>query len=265
MVFQEYALFPHLTVEQNVGYGVPRAERRQRAAEVLALVGLTGLEGRYPHQLSGGQQQRVALARALAPGPEVLLLDEPFSNLDADLRSQVRAEVKEILRTAGTTAIFVTHDQDEALFMGDLVAVMRDGRIEQVATPEALFHAPQTRFVAEFVGLADFLPATASERGYETEIGLAPAERGATTDGAIEVMVRPDDVVVRANDRGPARVARSTFLGMHMLYQIALPSGRTVHALAGHTEAIAPGTPVEVRLAGDHPLRAFPANGSRPS
>jgi iron(III) transport system ATP-binding protein len=165
MVFQSYALFPHLTVAQNVDYGVSRAEvRAGRVQEVLTLVGLSGLETRMPHELSGGQQQRVALARALAPRPEVLLLDEPFSNLDAGRRVKVRHEVREILKVSGTAALFVTHDQEEALAMGDRVGILHNGRLEQVGTPQEVFQAPATRFVAEFLGIPDFLPATVTQR-----------------------------------------------------------------------------------------------------
>ncbi|HMQ35809.1 MAG TPA: ABC transporter ATP-binding protein, partial [Chloroflexaceae bacterium] len=162
MVFQDYALFPHLSVEQNVAYGLGRSpERAARAADLLALVGLEGAGRRLPHQLSGGQQQRVALARALAPRPALLLLDEPFSNLDAGLRQAVRAEVRQILRREGVSALFVTHDQEEALSLADVVAVMLGGRVAQVARPRELYERPATREVAAFVGAANFLPGEA--------------------------------------------------------------------------------------------------------
>ncbi len=157
MVFQDGALFPHLTVEQNVAFGLPNGSgRKHRVREVLDLVDLRSLGHRMPHELSGGQQQRVALARALAPRPEVLLLDEPFSNLDPGLRQQVRRDTLDILRATGATAIFVTHDQEEALFMGDVLAIMNRGRVEQMGSPESIFHSPATRFVAQFMGMADF-------------------------------------------------------------------------------------------------------------
>jgi iron(III) transport system ATP-binding protein len=174
IVFQDYALFPHLTVAGNVGFGLARLERPargRRVAEVLDLVGLSALAGRYPHELSGGQQQRVALARALAPAPALLLLDEPFSNLDADLRAQMREEIARILRTTGTTAVFVTHDQQEAFTLADRVGVLHGGRLEQVDTPYEIYHHPATRFVAEFVGAADFLRGFVKEGGIVTEIG----------------------------------------------------------------------------------------------
>ena len=259
IVFQDYALFPHLTVEKNVSFGLPRGrERRARTVEVLALVGLTGLESRLPHELSGGQQQRVALARALAPEPEVLLLDEPFSNLDAGLRAQVRAEVKQILVASGTTTVFVTHDQEEALFLGDVVAVMNAGRVEQAGTPQELFHAPKSRFTAEFMGLADFLPATATSEGLVTEIGVAPSLNGIAAGSSVDVMVRPDDVAIIPAPDGTGRIGNATFQGAHVLYQVLLPSGRTLHALQPHTSAYAPGTKVAVTLAPGHALVSFP-------
>ena len=263
MVFQDYALFPHLTVAKNVAFGVQRGpERRAEVSRVLSTVGLTGLESRMPHELSGGQQQRVALARALAPKPDVILLDEPFSNLDAGLRAQVRSEVKQILRATGTTAIFVTHDQDEALFMGDLVAVMNAGRVEQVDSPEALFHTPRSRFAAEFMGQADFLPATAGPEGLTTEIGVAPSVNGHATGARGDVMMRPDDLAIARSDDGSARIVGAVFQGIHTLYEIALPSGRTVHALQQHNVVFELGTAVEIRLEPGHPLVFFPEDAA---
>ena len=173
MVFQNYALFPHLSVADNVSFGLPRGPQRKiRVAEMLALVGLTGYESRLPHELSGGQQQRVAIARALAPEPAVLLLDEPFSNLDTGRRLQMREEVREILKRSGTTAIFVTHSQEEALYMGDRVAVMSAGRLIQMDTPEVIYHQPATRFVADFMGETDFLAGRVLPAGIETPLGM---------------------------------------------------------------------------------------------
>ncbi|MFQ5880700.1 MAG: ABC transporter ATP-binding protein, partial [Dehalococcoidia bacterium] len=221
MVFQDYALFPHLDVAGNVAYGLPRRQRAARVAEVVALVGLQGLERRYPSHLSGGQQQRVALARALAPAPAVLLLDEPFSNLDAGLRTHMRREVCQILKESRTTAIFVTHDQEEALFMGDVVAIMNQGHLEQVATPEAVFHAPATRFVARFMGIADFLPARHEDGLLRTEVGVVPSPGAAAADG-LEVMIRPDDLALHPTPDGQGRIVQRTFQGAFYLYAVAL-------------------------------------------
>ncbi|MDQ3346072.1 MAG: ABC transporter ATP-binding protein, partial [Chloroflexota bacterium] len=171
MVFQESALFPHLDVAGNIGFGLPRRDRESRIAELVALVGMAGLQRRMPHELSGGQQQRVALARALAPHPALILLDEPFSSLDATLRSQLRVDVREILRSAGATTLFVTHDQGEALEISDRVAVMRAGRIEQVSTPAELYLRPVNRFVAGFVGEANLLPGEVRHGEVETLVG----------------------------------------------------------------------------------------------
>jgi len=254
MVFQDYALFPHMTAKQNIAYGLngwEREDQKRRIQEVLGLVHLSGLENRFPHQLSGGEQQRLALARALAPSPVVLLLDEPFSNLDPNLRSQVRGEVKEILAEAGTTSIFVTHDQEEALFMGDLIAVMSPGKIEQMDTPERIFHAPQTSFVARFMGIADFLPARVTEGEIMTEIGSVPLRDSLVSQIDLEIMVRPDDVGLRPLE-GTGEITGRTFQGAFYLYTVRLPSGHVVRSLQTHTQRYPVGTPVEPFLVGDH-------------
>ena len=260
LVFQDYALFPHLTVAKNVAFPlnrVPSKERGARVAEMLALVGLSGYENRYPHQLSGGQQQRVALARALAPNPSVVLLDEPFSSLDADSRLAVREQVRSILKGVGATVVFVTHDQEEALYMGDRVAVMNAGRLEQVGAPEELFEEPATRFVAEFLGIPTFLPAVVAQGGIETEIGFQPQELIAPPGTPIEVLVRPDDLQMHADPSGSARVLRLQFRGMDYLYDVALPSGRVVRCLGAHTSRMEPGTTVAVALSPGHKLACF--------
>ncbi|MDR7421832.1 MAG: ABC transporter ATP-binding protein [Armatimonadota bacterium] len=262
MVFQDYALFPHLTVAENVEFGlhcVLVAERGPRTAEVLDLVGMRGLAARYPHELSGGEQQRVALARALAPRPFAVLLDEPFSNLDADLRRQVREEVRAILTAAGISAVFVTHDQEEALMLGHRVAVVNAGRLEQVGTPEEIFHAPRTRFVAGFFGRADFLPARVTADGLETEAGLvaqrvAPVASG---DGHVELLVRPDDVTIAAAPDGTGTVLERLFAGSEIIYRVALPSGRVLHSRQPHTVELPRGARVAVRVAPGHPLACF--------
>ena len=195
MVFQEGALFPHLTVEQNIAFGLSRDDRRSdRVTEVVRMTGLEGLTQRMPYELSGGQQQRVALARALAPRPELLLLDEPFSNLDPGLREQVRRDVMAILRDNGITAIFVTHDQEEAMYVGDTIAVMNGGRIEQQGAPEMVFHRPRTKFVAEFIGMVDFLPGSQKAGRIETAIGAAEWHNETRLEGILEFMTRPDCV-----------------------------------------------------------------------
>ena len=258
MVFQEYALFPHLKVVDNIAYGLPRKPgRTERVIEVMALASLEGLEKRMPHQLSGGQQQRVALARALAPEPEVLLLDEPFSNLDAVLRTQVRQDTRDILKASDVTAIFVTHSREEAMVMGDVIAVMNQGRWEQVDTPQRIFHAPATRFVASFMGIADFLPAHLANGTLHTELGSIPLPRGLTDDNHVEVMVRPDDVNLRPSESGQSVIIERTFQGAFYLYRVALPSGSVVHCLEPHTEEHAVGTRVDVRLNGRHTPLCF--------
>jgi len=233
IVFQDYALFPHLTVAGNVGFGLhalPRAEREARVRAVLDLVGLRELADRYPHELSGGQQQRVAVARALAPAPTVLCLDEPFSNLDADLRAQMRDEVERVLRTTGTTAVFVTHDQEEAFTIADRVGVLHQGRLEQLAPPETIYHHPATPFVAEFVGAADFLPGLVTAEGLITEIGVLPVPPGRVPGQKVRVMIRPDDVTFTPAEDGEATLVRRYFRGSENLYCLALPSGRRVHS-----------------------------------
>ena len=229
MVFQDYALFPHLTVEQNVAYGLPKDKKRKgRVKEILALAHLDGLGERMPHELSGGQQQRVALARALAPGPTVVLLDEPFSNLDATLRARVRSEMREILNRAGATAVFVTHDQEEALSLADEVAVMLGGRVVQSAPPEELYHHPVTREVASFVGDANFLPGTAENGHVRCELGTIPTLGNG--EGEVEVMLRPEALVLRTLPNGQATVEDREFYGHDQLLRLRLDSGRTLRA-----------------------------------
>lgn len=258
MVFQDYALFPHLTVGQNIAYGLPRKERHSaQVKRVLSLTGLEGSESQMPHQLSGGQQQRVALARALAPEPEVLLLDEPFSNLDSGLRTQVRQEVKDILRASGVTAIFVTHDKEEALFMGDLVAVLRGGQVEQVDTPERIFHAPKSQFVATFMGIADFLRMWWTAEGPITEIGTLPAPSGVHQGQGVKAMVRPDDVSFYPSPEGRSRIVGKVFQGAFYLYKLELPSGASVHSLQPHTADYPLDTLVTVRLDSGHSQPLF--------
>ena len=282
MVFQEGALFPHLSVEQNIAYGLPKGQGRdERVGEVLELIGLSALRDRMPHELSGGQQQRVALGRALAPQPEVLLLDEPFSNLDPKLREQVRRDVLGILKASHATAIFVTHDQEEALFVGDVVAVMNEGRVEQTGSPEAIFHHPVTKFVAQFIGMVDFLPARHEGGRLHTEVGSIdwPELQLEDLDGMngnsnsqLEVMVRPDCLDCLPAEDGRGVVVEREFRGAFYLYRVRLPSGATVRCLLSHTTEYPLGASVTVSLRDGHHLRPFvgdrpvavPHNGTAP-
>ena len=259
IVFQDYALFPHLTVGDNVGFGLSRATRRDRVDDVLDLVGLRGLSTRYPHELSGGQQQRVALARALAPAPAVMLLDEPFSNLDADLRAQMRDEVERILRASATTAVFVTHDQEEAFTLADRVGVLRAGRVEQVATPSQIYHRPATRFVASFVGAADFLPGVVTGLGIVTEVGTFANVEQLEVGVRLDVMVRPDDITFVPETDGSGTIIRRYFRGSETVYCIRLPSGHRVHSSQPSASILPTGMRVRVSSHVLHVV-AFPEN-----
>ena len=262
MVFQDYGLFPHLTVAGNVGFGLDALARDARAAQVarmLALVGLDGLAQRYPHELSGGQQQRVALARALAPQPRLLLLDEPFSNLDVSLRERLGQEVRDILKAAQATAILVTHDQHEAFAMADKVGVMEQGRIMQWDSPYNLYHQPANRMVADFIGQGVLLPGeVCADACIRIELGEACSLRphGFAAGSRVEVLLRPDDVA--HDDASPlrARVAARAFRGAEFLYTLALPSGQTVLSLAPSHHDHAIGEEIGVRLDAEH-LVAF--------
>jgi iron(III) transport system ATP-binding protein len=264
IVFQDYALFPHLTIHDNVGFGLDRldrASRRARVGDVLDLVGLGDFGGRFPHELSGGQQQRVAVARALAPAPALLLLDEPFSNLDADLRAQMRDDVEAILRHTGTTAVFVTHDQEEAFTLADRVGVLNHGRIEQMASPEDIYHRPATQFVAEFVGAADFLPGRVTREGIVTELGVFPNREALAIGAPVEVMLRPDDVSFEVCENGPGVITRRFFRGSECLYCIRLPSGRRVHSSQPSTATFVAGARVQAEARLLHVV-AFPAGAT---
>lgn len=264
MVFQDLALFPHLTVEKNVAFGLYRwtgDNREERVREVLQLVNLNGLQDRYPHELSGGQQQRVALARALAPSPQLILLDEPFSGLDADMRRQVRREVKEILAQSGLTAIFVTHDQVEAFDLSDKIAVMNRGRIDQVGNPENLYHHPESLFVARFLGLADLIPGKIREERVETALGnflFVPTEEPLIDGAPVEVIIRPADVDVIPSADGEASVVARHFRGSDNLYTIALPSGGSVRSQTPWDFILELGTKVTITV---EPMRVvvFPS------
>jgi len=260
MVFQDYALFPHLTVAENVAFGLHCFhwfERGPRTQDALDLVGMRPFAERYPHELSGGQQQRVALARALAPRPFAVLLDEPFSNLDAHLRASLRDDVRAILKQTGTSAIFVTHDQQEALLLGDRVAVLNKGHVEQADSPERIFHAPRTRYVAAFFGRVDFVPATVAAAGLVTEVGVVHQPVALPAGTAVELMVRPDDVAITPLHDGGGVVKRRLFQGGAMVYCVELPSGRTIHSLQPHTTRLDPGAHVAVAIEPGHALTCF--------
>lgn len=265
MVFQDYALFPHLTVAGNVGFGLREKSAlvARRIDELLTLVGLGGLGTKFPHELSGGQQQRVALARALAPRPCLLLLDEPFSNLDVDLRERLSLEVRAILKETGTSAILVTHDQHEAFAVADRIGIMHAGRIEQWDTPYNLYHRPATRHVADFVGQGAFLPGRVDARKQlDTEFGPLDGQLATECDGdscsllatgtPVEVLLRPDDII-HDDDAGlRAQVIAKAFRGAEFLYTLQLPSGNRVLSLvpSHHNHAI--GEMIGIRLDADH-------------
>lgn len=247
MVFQQLALFPHLDVAANVGYGLRRSERGARVTELLALVGLSGYEGRYPDQLSGGQAQRVALARALAPRPSVLLLDEPFSSLDVSLRGGLRADVRSILVAEGVTTLLVTHDQDEALSFGDRVAVMFDGRLAQVGTPDAVYLDPESARVARFVGDANLVRGEARSGWVECELGSLPVD---APDGEVEVLFRPEDLDITMAEAGVAEVVAAEYFGHDQLVTIRLGSGTTLQARAHARHRFVVGARVDVHPSG---------------
>jgi putative spermidine/putrescine transport system ATP-binding protein len=257
MVFQSYSLFPNMSAQENVAFGlrmrkVGGAARRQRAAELLDMVGLAPQAGQFPHQLSGGQQQRVALARALAIEPRVLLLDEPLSALDAKVRLQLREQIRTLQQRLGTTTLFVTHDQEEALSMADRVGVMRAGRLEQVAEPAELYSRPATAFVAEFVGTMNRLPAELAGGGTAvTVLGTTvPAQQGGPVSGPVDALVRPENLTVAAAEGGNGIVTGRTFLGAVTRVAVRL-SGDTevvVDVSSAAAAAMAPGTAVRVRI-----------------
>ena len=268
MVFQEGALFPHLNVERNISFGLSRKDKQNgKVSEVLDLVGLGNLRHRMPHELSGGQQQRVALGRALAPQPELLLLDEPFANLDPKLRDQVCRDVLEIVRASRSTTVFVTHDQEEALFVGDTVAVMNQGRLEQAGSPQEMFNSPSSRFVAQFIGMVDFLPAWRVDGRLMTEVGSVEwqshwgswpePQDGASPDSELEVMVRPDCLDCSPSDKGQGTIIDREFRGAFYIYRVGFPSGNTVRCLLPHTVEYPVGEAVMVTLRHGHMLKPF--------
>jgi iron(III) transport system ATP-binding protein len=255
LVFQDYALFPHLSLKENIAFGLKRFSEGQREKIVktmLEFVGLKGFEKRYPHQLSGGQQQRVALARALAPCPVVVLLDEPLSNLDADMRTRMREEMLDILRSAQTTTILVTHDQEEAFSMADHVAVLNNGRIEQVGAPEEIYHSPSTRFVADFVGKADFVTGVVKGKKIVTEIGFFPNNMALADGVNVQLMIRPDDISFTLDEKGGSVVEDRQFKGEENLYLLRLGSGALVHSSRSSTFLVENGSKVRVKANPTH-------------
>ncbi|MBX3347368.1 MAG: ABC transporter ATP-binding protein [Nitrospira sp.] len=255
MVFQEYALFPHLRVADNIAFGLnhlPRAEQKRRVDEMLCLTGLEGFDRRFPHELSGGQQQRVALSRALVQNPVLLLLDEPFSNLDPDMASRMRQEVHTLLRQMKTTSIMVTHDHDEAFAMADRIAVLNQGVLEQIDSPELIYHLPATRFVADFVGQADFIAGQIHQGLVHTEIGTFPNTINASEGDDVAVMIRPDDVHLLPNKSAEPRIVARQFRGSENLYRVQLPSGQIVHSSESSTSVYQEGTSVELRVSATH-------------
>ncbi len=276
MVFQDYALFPHLDVAHNVAFGIhhlPKAERMARVAEVLELVDLPDTSKRYPHELSGGQQQRVALARALAPKPQLLLLDEPFSNLDVDLRERLAHELRAILKKANATALFVTHDQLEAFAIGDVIGVMHEGKLNQWDDAYTLYHRPATRFVADFIGHGVFLPATICDGCAPADADFAHADNNhvlvhtamgdlvdvdecplpsAYPNGECDVLLRADDIVHDDDAPVKAQIVRKAFRGSEFLYTLKLKSGESVlaHVPSHHDHQL--GEWIGIRALVDH-------------
>jgi len=271
MVFQDYALFPHLNVAKNIAFGL-KQHRNQSAANIkkqvqaaLNLVGLEGLEQRYPHELSGGQQQRVALARALAPRPNLVLLDEPLSNLDVQVRLRLRTELRDILKASGIAAVFVTHDQEEALSISDSVAVMQQGNLEQHDTPETVYSNPASRFVAEFVTQGNFLSASRGRNGWETEVGtfvLDPSQVCDQVQGDHgDLMIRQEDITLIPDETSEIIVRDREFLGREHRYRLQLPSGMQLQARTYQKQPLASQTRVRVSC-NEGLLHLFPSHAS---
>jgi len=265
MVFQDYALFPHLSIADNIAFGLAgmtHAKRAVRVGELLATVGLSIEGAKYPHELSGGQQQRVALARALAPRPQLILLDEPFSNLDVDLRERLSLEVRDILKSQGITAVLVTHDQHEAFAMADEIGVMADGTIQQWDTPYNLYHRPANRFVADFVGQGVFLPGTVIDGAHvQVELGVLEStvpldcSQGCDTCGkgcSVEVLLRPDDIIHDDRSSLQAEVLHKAFRGADILYTLRLSSGAKLLSLVPSHHNHALGEKIGIKLDIDH-------------
>jgi len=260
MVFQDHALFPHLSVFDNIAFGLrgfSKAEKKDRVSELLKLVSVESLSKRFPHVLSGGERQRVALARALAPEPALLLMDEPFSSLDAHLRLEVREQIRDILKTSQSTVIFVTHDQEEALFMGDRLAVFNQGKMEQIGFPETIFHDSGSRFVSAFMGDSDFVRGKSIPTGFHTELGLLKQQNDYSTGTEVEIAIRADDIDFQINNQGNGIIINRFFRGAFNFYRIELDSGAIVHVFKLHTEIYQPGERVFTYFNAGHPLKIF--------
>lgn len=272
MVFQDYALFPHLTVAENVAFGLTLDRKRtsdqvrSRVSETLALVGLDTLSRRYPHELSGGQQQRVALARALAPQPALVLLDEPLSNLDAQVRQRLRLEIRQILQSVGASGIFVTHDREEAMAISDRVGVMRQGRLEQIDTPEQIYWQPRSRFVAAFVAQTNFVPARRRESVWDTPLGVFGGQviypQGTVDRG--DLAVRPTELSLRSSHAqgtgqlpGQVRVMGRQFLGREYAYTVKLADHQALQVMAPPSVVLEPGAIAQITFATER-LPLFP-------
>jgi iron(III) transport system ATP-binding protein len=260
MVFQDHALFPHLSVFDNIAFGLrgfSKSEKKDRVSELLKLVGVEALSKRFPHVLSGGERQRVALARALAPEPALLLMDEPFSSLDAHLRLEVREQIRNILKASLSTVIFVTHDQEEALFMGDRLAVFNQGKLEQIGFPETIFHESGSRFVAAFMGDSDFVRGTSISTGFQTELGFLEQKNDYSIGTEVEIAIRADDLDFQFNNQGNGRIINRFFRGAFNFYRVKLDSGAIVHVFKLHTEIYQPGERVLTFFNAGHPLKIF--------
>jgi len=259
MVFQEYALFPHLTVIQNIVFGISglsKEKQQKRSSKILDVVKLSGLENRYPHELSGGQQQRVAIARTLAPSPVVVLLDEPFSNLDASMRASMRYEMEDILRQSNISTILVTHDREEAFALADRVGVMRDGQLDQVDTPDNLYHSPKTSFVAEMSGVCDFLSGEIQGTRVITEVGSLAWSGGQGTlvdRTKVYVLIRLDDLQLVPDPQGESVVVAREFRGDELILSVRASSGSVLKCRRHHYSTLGIGT--RVRL---FPIRSAP-------
>ena len=264
IVFQDFALFPHMTVENNIKYGMNEKHAQEKSlsqvsslTDLMLMTGIYHFRDRYPDELSGGEQQRVALARSLAPRPKVLLMDEPFSNLDPNLRIQLRMEVRRILKYLKISCLFVTHDQQEALYMGDRIIVLNKGEIQQIDDNISVFQNPSNQFVAEFIGPADFIKGEIIDNYAKTELGKIKVKSNAQNGENVNIMVRPDDITINKKKTGNGFVVQREYRGMYYIYSIKLSSGKVVKTLSSHTNNFNVGTKVDVQLTPGHPLICF--------